>query len=193
MAAGGAAPRRDRILSAASREFAEHGFAGARIERIATAAGVNKQLLFHYFRSKEGLHAAALGSLLHRLAPLNEPQKQPSESLRRLIDQLSEATSSHPALLSLLASPAAAPERDEEASVMAGRWRSDARLQVRKVLEAGQRSGHFRDDLDLDAVSELVVVASLGWAVSGGRETAGHRESYVESFLKVITDYCSWH
>jgi len=54
---------RTRILDAAIREFSENGLAGARTEQIAEAAGVNKALLYYYFRSKEALYEAALGSI----------------------------------------------------------------------------------------------------------------------------------
>jgi TetR/AcrR family transcriptional regulator len=54
------AEARDRILEAAIREFSEKGLAGARTEQIASAAGVNKALLYYYFESKEKLYAAAL-------------------------------------------------------------------------------------------------------------------------------------
>src|SRR4029453_3743685 len=55
---------RERILRAATEEFAEHGFSGARINRIADAANVNKQLIYHYFDSKDGIYAAVLGEML---------------------------------------------------------------------------------------------------------------------------------
>jgi TetR/AcrR family transcriptional regulator len=51
---------RTRILDAALSEFANHGLAGARTDRIAQAAGVNKALLYYYFESKENLYLAAL-------------------------------------------------------------------------------------------------------------------------------------
>jgi TetR/AcrR family transcriptional regulator len=51
---------RARILAAAIRQFSENGLAGARTEQIAEAAGVNKALLYYYFRSKEDLYAAAM-------------------------------------------------------------------------------------------------------------------------------------
>ena len=54
------ADTRARILEAALSEFALHGLAGARTERIATAAGVNKALLYYHFDSKEKLYVAAL-------------------------------------------------------------------------------------------------------------------------------------
>ena len=46
---------RGRIVEAAVDEFAEKGFAGARVESIGRRAGVNKQLLYHYFGGKEDL------------------------------------------------------------------------------------------------------------------------------------------
>jgi TetR/AcrR family transcriptional regulator len=49
-----------RILEAAVAEFAADGLAGARTEKIAAAAGVNKALLYYYFESKEKLYMAAL-------------------------------------------------------------------------------------------------------------------------------------
>ncbi len=47
---------RARILDAAKVEFAEKGFAGARVSDIADRAGVNKQLISYYFGGKEGLY-----------------------------------------------------------------------------------------------------------------------------------------
>jgi AcrR family transcriptional regulator len=45
----------ERILAAALREFSEKGFAGARVDRIARRARVNKRMLYHYFGNKESL------------------------------------------------------------------------------------------------------------------------------------------
>jgi len=45
----------DRILQAAADEFAEYGFAGARVDRIAKRANCNKQLLYHHYGGKEDL------------------------------------------------------------------------------------------------------------------------------------------
>jgi AcrR family transcriptional regulator len=47
-----------RILEAATAEFAEHGIAGARVDRIAAAAGANKSLIYAYFGNKDGLFDA---------------------------------------------------------------------------------------------------------------------------------------
>jgi AcrR family transcriptional regulator len=54
VAAGGEATRR-RILDAARGEFAQHGLAGARVDRIAESARANKAQLYAYFGKKEAL------------------------------------------------------------------------------------------------------------------------------------------
>jgi TetR/AcrR family transcriptional regulator len=54
------AETRARILDSALREFSMLGFAGARMDQIATAAGVNKALLYYHFESKENLYVAAV-------------------------------------------------------------------------------------------------------------------------------------
>ncbi len=51
---------RNAILQAALAEFAQEGLAGARVDAIAEAAGVNKALLYYYFRDKETLYGATL-------------------------------------------------------------------------------------------------------------------------------------
>jgi TetR/AcrR family transcriptional regulator len=51
---------RASILEAAGRIFAEAGLAGARIDAIAAAAGINKAMLYYYFNSKDGLYRAVL-------------------------------------------------------------------------------------------------------------------------------------
>lgn len=61
------AESRARILDSALREFAAHGLAGARTERIAAAAGVNKALLYYYFDSKEKLYSAAFDLIAGRV------------------------------------------------------------------------------------------------------------------------------
>src|SRR5271154_1682144 len=50
----------EAILCAAAHEFAKAGPAGARMDAIAAAAGVNKALLYYYFKSKESLYLAVI-------------------------------------------------------------------------------------------------------------------------------------
>jgi TetR/AcrR family transcriptional regulator len=58
---------RAAILQAALEEFAHEGVTGARTDEIARSAGVNKALLYYYFKDKEGLYAAVLEQVLSGL------------------------------------------------------------------------------------------------------------------------------
>jgi len=51
---------RAEILDAARRLFAERGFTGTSVRAVASAAGVDVALVYHYFESKDGLSRAAL-------------------------------------------------------------------------------------------------------------------------------------
>jgi AcrR family transcriptional regulator len=55
-----AAASRERLLTAAAAEFVTHGVAGARVDRIAAAAGANKRLIYDYFGDKDALFDAVL-------------------------------------------------------------------------------------------------------------------------------------
>ena len=56
-----------RILRAAVQEFSTHGLSGARTDRIAGSAKVNKALLYYYYKSKHGLYAAAVEDVATRV------------------------------------------------------------------------------------------------------------------------------
>jgi AcrR family transcriptional regulator len=56
-----------RILRAAVQEFSTLGLSGARTDRIAESAKVNKALLYYYFKSKQGLYAAAVEGVAARV------------------------------------------------------------------------------------------------------------------------------
>jgi AcrR family transcriptional regulator len=56
----------DSILNAAEKEFSAKGFDGARVDQIAREAGVNKALLYYYFKSKKGLLQALYERLIDK-------------------------------------------------------------------------------------------------------------------------------
>ncbi len=87
---GDAERTRRLVLEAARREFAEAGFAGARVEDIARSAGVNKQALYYHFGNKDGLFRAVLENS-YQLARMRDQQLglddlAPREAMRRLIE-----------------------------------------------------------------------------------------------------------
>jgi len=76
---------RAAILKAAVAEFAEHGIAGARTDRIAHAARVNKALLYYYFQDKDALYEAVLdhvfSGLQERLMPALQSNLGPRQKM----------------------------------------------------------------------------------------------------------------
>jgi AcrR family transcriptional regulator len=66
--AGDAQKTRQRLLEAAAAEFSERGIAGARVDRIAAAAGCNKALIYSYFGSKEQLFDAVFDAHVAEVA-----------------------------------------------------------------------------------------------------------------------------
>ena len=73
---------RERILSAALREFATNGFAGARVDAIARRAAINKRMLYHYFGDKERLFREVLHrKIAERQASAEGLSGDPAESL----------------------------------------------------------------------------------------------------------------
>lgn len=62
----------EKILVSARQEFAQHGLAGARVDRIASRSGVNKAMIYYYFRSKENLYQTVFRQQLSKVKTLAE-------------------------------------------------------------------------------------------------------------------------
>ena len=90
---------RRRIFAAATAEFSERGLAGARVDRIATAAKANKQAIYLYYGSKEKLFAAILRAKLEEVcASISIDPDAVAESVGQMFDWYQE----HPELIRLL-------------------------------------------------------------------------------------------
>jgi AcrR family transcriptional regulator len=68
---------RQRLLDAATEEFAARGIAGARVDRIAHAARSNKAQIYHYFGSKDGLFDAVFDRIVQ--ATVSETPIDPAD------------------------------------------------------------------------------------------------------------------
>lgn len=150
---------RGLILSAARTEFAVGGYSGARIERVARRAGVNKQLIFYYFGSKAGLYRAALAAAAGELSAGSADTAAPpplKDALSQIFDRLIE----RPELVAMVAHDARTGDEPAPAIVQAlGQpWR-----QVREAISAGQGVGLVRDDADPDVLALQVIVLLVGY------------------------------
>lgn len=99
LVAADASSTRTRLLAAAREEFAAHGIAGARVDRIARLAGVNKERIYGYFGSKERLFDAVVAEAkIEHVTALGNPSGDLAEYVGRLYDYHRD----HPTLLRLL-------------------------------------------------------------------------------------------
>jgi AcrR family transcriptional regulator len=78
------------IIEVASREFAEHGLSGARIDEIAAKTKSSKRMIYYYFGDKEGLYVRVLETAYSRMradeAALHLADLAPLAALRRLVE-----------------------------------------------------------------------------------------------------------
>jgi len=90
----------DRILAAAALEFAERGYGGARVDRIARRARVNKAMLYYHFGSKQGLYRTLLrttfGNLAARLESIAASADLPAAKLEAAVAEVAAFTEAHP-------------------------------------------------------------------------------------------------
>lgn len=89
----------DRILAAAAVEFAERGYSGARVDRIARRARVNKAMLYYHFGSKEALYRALLRQVFtragERLGAIARSDGPAAEKLDRALEAIADFVDEH--------------------------------------------------------------------------------------------------
>jgi TetR/AcrR family transcriptional regulator len=147
-----AAASRVHILEQAIAEFATQGVAGARTAAIAEAAGVNKALLYYYFKDKESLYSAALeavfGGFVDELMPMLSSALPPGEKLLRFARAHFEYLIAHPHYPRLIQQELSRAGNREAApgafqSISAAHFIPLHRAGLR-VLEQGVASGELR-------------------------------------------------
>ena len=88
------------IVDVATREFADKGLAGARIDEIAAATRTSKRMIYYYFGSKEGLYIAVLEDAYQRIrnieSQLHLDDLPPEPALRELVGATVDYQLAHP-------------------------------------------------------------------------------------------------
>jgi AcrR family transcriptional regulator len=108
---------RERILTAARREFAQLGFTAARVHDIARTAGVSPNLITRYFGGKDGLFVAAADVRLQVDRMFDGPRETLGQRMAdTIVTRWTSIRGDDPLLLLLRASG----ERQEAASALAG-------------------------------------------------------------------------
>ncbi|MGV3728567.1 TetR/AcrR family transcriptional regulator [Hydrogenophaga sp.] len=140
------------ILIAARDEFAEHGLGGARMDRIAERAGLNKRLIYYYFEDKERLFQAVLEQAYRDIREeeqqLNLLHLKPETALRRLVEFTWNYYLEHPEFLTLLNSANLHRARHLEQSERARQLNSPLIATLGEIIERGRTDGSFRGGVD---------------------------------------------
>lgn len=164
---------RARILKAAAVEFAQHGFAGGRGDRIAQRARSSERMVYYYFGSKDGLFRAVLEGAYASLRDAERAVQLDPDDPVRALEQFCRFVwryyADHPGFISVL---------NTENLHRARHLRKSGRLDelvgpvvglLSQLLADGQARGVFRRDVD--PADLYVAIAGLGYFRLSNRHT----------------------
>ena len=153
------------ILAAARDEFSRHGFAGARVDRIAENAQLNKRLIYYYFTSKDELFLAVLertyADIRDAERALHLTDLEPAKAIRRLTEFTWEYYIAHPEFITLLNSENLHQARHLSQSARIREMNSPLIQTLGEILERGRADGVFRGGID--PVQLYISIASLSY------------------------------
>ncbi|QOZ24574.1 TetR/AcrR family transcriptional regulator [Bradyrhizobium sp. CCBAU 51753] len=156
---------RNKLLTAARREFAQNGLAGARVDEIAARAGVNKQLVYHYFGDKDALYLAVLEWVYEEIRAqerkLNLEGLPPEQAIKTLIEASFDHLDAHPDFIVLLNDENRGGARHVRGSRKLEAMHSPLVSMVSKILAEGVRAGTFRKGVN--AVHLYISIAGLSY------------------------------
>jgi AcrR family transcriptional regulator len=154
-----------RILAAAKQEFANHGLAGARVDRIAAKADANKRMLYYHVGNKEDLYLAVLEGAYEKIRAeereLDLEHLEPSEAIRRLIEFTWTYFLRNPEFLALLNTENLARAKHLKRSTKVKSMHSPFVEMIRTVVNRGVASGDFQ--VAVDPVQLYISIAALAF------------------------------
>jgi len=140
------------IIEVATREFAEYGLSGARIDEIAAKTKSSKRMIYYYFGDKEGLYLKVLEEAYSRVrateATLDLQDLPPREALKKLAGFTFDHHNSHEAFIRLVMIENIHHGEFLAKSQVIQKLNVTAIDTVREIYDRGVRSGVFRPGLD---------------------------------------------
>src|SRR5579872_3470819 len=156
---------RQKLLVAARHEFAAAGLAGARVDEIAALAGVNKQLVYHYFGDKDALYLAGLEWVCEEIREqerkLNLEGLPPAQAIRKLTEASFDHLAAHPDFIVLLNDENRGGARHVRGSRKLEAMHSPLVSMVSTILSEGVRAGVFRQGIN--PVHLYISIAGLSY------------------------------
>ena len=171
-------------MIAATAEFAERGIAGARVDRIASAAQANKRAIYDYFGDKDGLFDAVMDALIERgvdAVPID------AGDLPGYAGRLFTYVVEHPELARLVTW--ARLERRLGPAARAHSTRSYSRRLA--AIEDAQRSGQVPSRFTARQILTLIESIAVGWSYTTAAVlTSGEddQSKHLEKQRRVIVD-----
>jgi AcrR family transcriptional regulator len=147
-----AAQTRAEILEVAAREFADVGYAGARVDQIAAHTRTTKRMIYYYFASKEELFIAVLerayAAIRRAEQSIDVEHLDPVSAIRRLAELTFDHHQANPEFVRLVSIENI--HRAEHLKRAKGlvRLNSPAIDLIGEILRRGRRSGAFERDID---------------------------------------------
>jgi TetR/AcrR family transcriptional regulator len=143
---------RTALLVAARAAFAERGLEGARVDDIARRARINKQLVYHYFGSKDGLYTAVLEQVYQEIRNQERGLELDSfpaeEAMRKLIEFSFDYLEKSPEFVRILADENAHGGQHLKGSDVVTEVNRPIIELIRATLARGVAAGVFRRGLD---------------------------------------------
>jgi AcrR family transcriptional regulator len=143
---------RAEIIEVATHEFADQGYAGARVDEIAAKTRTTKRMIYYYFGGKEGLYLAVLEGAYRRIRELEQQldveHLEPVEALRQLASLTFDHHESHPDFVRLVAIENIHYAKHLSSSSSREVLAAPALDVLTRIMERGREAGLFRDDLD---------------------------------------------
>ena len=156
-----ASASRARLLTAAAAEFAARGFDGAKVDRIAARARVNKAMLYYHFENKAALYREILRDVFGAAADAVEAVPasggSPDEQIRAFIAAVATHAVARPHFPPIWLREIAEGGRHLDDSVLEQMRRVLTTLVG--ILTSGVRAGHFREVHPL--IAQMGIVAPL--------------------------------
>lgn len=159
------AAAKQALVSAAVAAFATKGYEGARVDEIALAAGLNKQLVYHYFDSKQGLYLVALESVYAEIRAKEQKltlgQLAPLEAMAQLVAFSFDYLAAHPEFIALLADENRNRGEHLRESEGLRRMHSPFIDMLEQTLARGVAQGVFHDGYD--AINLYISIAGISY------------------------------
>jgi TetR/AcrR family transcriptional regulator len=137
---------KEALLSAASEEFALHGFAGASVDAIAARAGINKAMIYYHFGSKERLYVeilrAVFASMGERTSTIASSSGGADGKIAAFVAAISGEADARPHLPPIMMREMAEGAHHLDRTTL--RLMARVFFNLRRILEQGAREGVFR-------------------------------------------------